>query len=1323
MPLFIGQPIDARELEHATSQWSPERFASMCDALVWAASERQYSDLPRFTGRIYAADDGIDAEWDVEIPLDEKALPTPIIGTGWNVFQYKKRDLIAQDRRRIVANLKSSLKRAVAALAKKKAKHPSRYILFVNVDLKGDQVEALKKSLLEGYDRSSEVHVEIIGAGGLTALLNDNPHLRAAYFAPLAFKTWEEANRSHRAQKLFGFDVALTGREDVLSQLRAFVGDPRVRAVVVTGPHDIGKSRLVLEATSHCPHDVVFALDPRSMTLDDYRNLVAERKNVVCIVEDPDPDRVVPLVNEMLGIEGLKVVITLRSSGDGPGASYGQDERVQSLALGPLSDEDSRRLLEATGKHLDFGVESWILDHAGGNPGILLAAASVRERLRVEAGDFAEAVGEEFERRIRSELGQEALKCAELLSTLTHVGVSGKFEAELRVICDLFGEGRQPPKVLATLEVLVQAGLAKRGGSFAEITLPILAHYLAGKLLRGRKDEVFALFGRLDEPARLRFLRQLSQVRGEEVERFWDALFDTGDPDAPFGSLKAALRPGNMHMLPFVAGAVPERTVRLLESGLIGTTREERLVISDEPRRQLMWALEQLLFRSKTSGRALRLIWLLAEAENEKWGNNATGVLSECFHPKHSQMPLPLNERLDAFREFTSEAASKEGRLVAIHAASKALGHGVYTLRHSTGVEPLDKWPVFTRRDVYDYACELVGHFVAVAETEERQVAEKALENLPRLVFELGVQGQPKEALERFQTLVEWASAEKPGLDICSLLESIELLRESLQRRIQDAGISEERKKEFQAHLATSDVLKAQLEKGSFAVRLKRWAGGWSFADRERIVVNGKENYRSELELNALAKETVERPALLTDELLSWLLSDGAPSSHTYFSYLGVEDSEGRLRARIKEIGSQTRGQIAFSAYLGGWARNNRTEAEERLRELAESNAVTGDAIIRAIANLGPSQTTLDLIKEGLLKGQITPRAAAAVLYGDWITKLSADQFLDLLKVVAADQLENAAIAIDVLGRWLHEGRPVEGGLEGFAWRCLETCPAVTSHEAYDCDKLAAKLAALDPERAFALLQNLLTQPDEKRCWNPIDRYGAHENEFWKVLRKSDHERAVRTLVSLALSDPLLDFRITWNFREVVDQEKDADLLIKLAIENERQAEVIAESISTARGGFWPIAFKIIEKYPNSEKIRCALTGGIEQAGEVHTGPYSEHLARRKQEAERSLGDPNTPAAARYWLREVLDRFEEEIAQHIIWEYDEDVISLRRYIEDRDSPERIWAMGRVLKYADLKDIRRLLTVEDIAETLPQVDLPEKKRRALERALEVWQGGS
>src|SRR5215510_7698236 len=105
MALLIGQPMNARALEQATSPWSPERFASMCDALAWVVSGRQGPSLPSFTSRVNAKDGGIDAEWSVELPDDSHRMPTPLLGPGWNVFQYKKRDLIAQDRRGIIANL------------------------------------------------------------------------------------------------------------------------------------------------------------------------------------------------------------------------------------------------------------------------------------------------------------------------------------------------------------------------------------------------------------------------------------------------------------------------------------------------------------------------------------------------------------------------------------------------------------------------------------------------------------------------------------------------------------------------------------------------------------------------------------------------------------------------------------------------------------------------------------------------------------------------------------------------------------------------------------------------------------------------------------------------------------------------------------------------------------------------------------------------------------------------------------------------------------------------------------------------------------------
>ena len=752
MALLIGQSIDGREVEQETSPWPPERFASMCDALAWVESGRSCSSLPSFTSRVNAKDGGIDAEWSVEIPSNGSALPTPIIGPGWNVFQYKKRDLLAQDRHRIISALKASLNGAVEDVVQRNKKCPAHYVLFVNVDLKGSDKAALTKAILTGSPNQN-LHVEIIGAGELAALLNNHPHLRAAYFAESSFKTWETAYQEHRKQKLFAPNIEIIGREEDLRRLRAIVDDPHVRGIVLSGPHDVGKSRLVLEATQHRPHDTVLALDPRSMDLRDYRSLYTDRGEVICIVEDPEPDSVADLLNEVLVAPHFKLIVALPTAANTSGPSYGYDERVQSLLLNPLPPEDARKLLGATGQPLDFEIEDWILRHAGGIPGVLLAAASMGNHLRAEFSNFAQAIGCEFEKQIEKEFGSDALKCARLLSVLTHVGIAGPVGNELRYICELFGEGWTPNSALLSLDRLERAGLAKRGGSFAEITLPLLANHLVIQVLRGRRHEMFALFSRLEEPGRLRFLRRLSEIQSEEAVQFWDAMFAA---DGPFGNWQRTLE--NLHLLRVISGTVPEQVLRLLELGLLKSTREERSAIAGNRRRELMWTLEELLFRRKTSRDAARLVWLLAEAENETYGNSATEIVSTCFHPWHPQIPLTLRQRRTLLQEFLSEGISKDRKLIVVKIIEQSLTpiEGLILLCSSSGPEPFEGRPPFTYQEFRDYYSFLVDTLFVFAK-EEAETSAAALQALPAAIEEFGGSADPPEALRHFRTLVDWA--------------------------------------------------------------------------------------------------------------------------------------------------------------------------------------------------------------------------------------------------------------------------------------------------------------------------------------------------------------------------------------------------------------------------------------------------------------------------------------------------------------------------------------------------------------------------------------
>ncbi|MBI1745383.1 MAG: hypothetical protein HYR55_02205 [Acidobacteria bacterium] len=1306
MALLIGQAITGRHLEQWTSEWPPDRFASLCDALAWAASGRACPKLPSFTARVNAKDKGIDAEWDIVLPDDGHALPTPILGPGWNVFQYKKRDLIADGRRAVISNLKSSLKGAVKDLTERNGRHPDRYVLFVNADLNHDGKPPIKKAILDGYANSSMVHVEIVGAAELAVLLNDNPHLRAAYFTRESFKTWQEAYQAHQSQKHNGADVELTGREGELNRLKLLVDDPRVRVVVLTGPHDVGKSRLALEATRHRPHYVVQALDPRSMALNDYRQLVSDKGEILCIVEDPDSESIDLLVSEALTLPTLKLIITLPTSANAPAPSYGRDERVQSVHLQPLSEENARKLLRAAGRPLDFSIEDWIIRNAGGVPGVLLVAASVGNKLRDTSEDFAEQVGQEFEDRIKKELGPDALHGAQLFSLLTHVGISGAFENELNVICELFGEGWDRHNVLLKLPELEKAGLAKRGGSFVAITIPMLANSLVSKLLQGRQQVMLALFGRLDEPGRIRLLKRLSGVTGDEVARFWKE-FSTHS--GPLENFQAALK--NAKLLTLVAGTVPDYTVRLLESGLLNSNRETRLGIADNERRELVRTLEQLIFRASTSRRSVRLLWLLAEAENETYANNATGVLIECFHPSHPQMPLPLGERIELLNEFISDKASKEGKLVVVKAVAAAWVDKWFRARQSTGSEPLDWKPDFTYNDFYDYACNLVDILMCLANQSD-EVAKAALDKLPWLTAQLGIRaGQDQEALELFKKLVEWARSDKAGLDIASLLRALRLMREHLSKQLEQGAVTlpSDLQNRFRQCITGLQQLEDSLGQAGFAIRLKRWAGndmsGGILAD---------DHPRFAHELKALACDVVKEPSLLTADLVAWLVSPSAQKSSTFFFFLGSADKELSYQNRIEEFGAQPEPESvrAFAAYWQGWAQRDREAAEARLDELTDSGAPFGAAIVQATAWLGVGPTTVTRVKTLIQNKQVTPKYVADTLE---FRADMADQLEQLLKVIAGEYFEYAAVAVRQLAFWVQGGHALKGSLAEFAWCCLEhELPVASSTSGRHFDQLAAGLAQDDTERGFKFLEKLIQQSEiSEKQWNPLDPYDTHK--FWEILYRNNRGRLIELVLNVAQTDTSLFF----DLKGLLDQESDGNLLLDFARKGEESARAVANGLTGAKPGFWPLAFKLVEMYPNDEILRRRLTAGIEQEETIIEGPMSRFYEGRKREIERVLQDPATPPRARDWLREVMNRLEGEVSRQIVWDYDEDVNDLRRYIQDKNSDQRIWAIGRILKYAAWKDAKRWLTVEDIEEALPQVDLPEKKRKMLEAALEVW----
>ncbi|MDH4328243.1 MAG: ATP-binding protein, partial [Nitrospira sp.] len=1222
MSLLTGQAIDAKELEKVTSTWPPDRFATLCNTVAWAASGRAVQTIPSFTSRVYVKDGGVDAEWDVKIPADISPIPTPILSPGWNVFQYKQRDVFARKRQSVISTLRSSLTGAFNAVTKNFARKPDRYTLFVNSHLTPNEKASLKKSILTGTDEE-EGHVEIIGAAELAALLNDHPHLRAAFFAPLAFQTWEDAYNAHGQKKRFGSSVEFVGRESELDQLRALVDNPAIQAIILSGLHDMGKSRLALEATKHKPYNVAVSLDPRSTDLADYRNLCSNHHETICIVEDPELETLQALIGETLSVPDLKLLITLPMAEDAPDLSYGFDNRVASLQLSPLSEESARKLLHATGQALDYGIQDWILSQAGGIPGVILAAASIASNLREGHTDFRDTVGREFERRIQRELGPAALRSACLFSLLTHVGIAGPHDREIQTICELFGDGQSPHETITHLPEFEKSGLAKRIGYFVELSLPLLANYLVAQLLQGRRDRMFTLFAKLDEAGQIRFIKRLAQVKGPEAEQFRDELFA---PDGPLGTVDRVLK--RTHLLRLIAGTVPHRVLNVLEHHLLASTREFRLAISGDARRELMSALEQLLFRAKTSKGALRLIWLLAEAENETWGNNATGVLKESLHPFHSQMPLPLDERVALIKERLSSAPAAETKLLAVKAIQSGLTSRMSIhLRHSIGSSPLDTRPPLTWRDVINYLRSLAEILVSLAE-EQGEVSHAALSALPNSVAELAFRGLTDESKQYFKLLTDWALAERQGLDVSHLSDTMHRVRDFCAKQIAKLDLPDSRKSEVTEFIAQLTAWETSLNRAGFSTRLKLWAGG----GHHHVSSDWKQEEKQlEEQLCLLAKEAAQSPQILTPGLIEWLLTDPAREARRFFHALGQEDRHHHFRAAVEALGANALGSSAFAPYFAGWAKRDLEGAESRLDQLTESRAASATSLLETTSWLNPTPRGLKRIKQVAPED---PEYTAAIL-GRWIDRMDLKEFKELLRIIAGTNYEQASAAVDLLGSWIYHQKSFDDELSVFAWRCIEQGPSkkpTRSAEGWHFDELAAKLTEFNPDLGFEKFHQLLITPTPGSLeWEPLDMDGG--KQWWEALRTKDRPRLFRTLLEVSCDNDTSQEVLSWRLKELLDQEQDADDLLVAIGNNVAYARISARWLVGSKPNFWKLAFAFLKQFPRDSILQDALTSAAMDTGAFIRGPVSQFYEARNQEVHKRLEDTSTPAETRSWLR------------------------------------------------------------------------------------------
>ncbi len=151
-------------------------------------------------------------------------------------------------------------------------------------------------------------------------------------------------------------------------------------------------------------------------------------------------------------------------------------------------------------------------------------------------------------------------------------------------------------------------------------------------------------------------------------------------PQGPFGNAEALLSDEGSRLFRALVEVNPQATIEALWASLSGKSREGLLEVKDDVRRNLVWSLEKLCWWNETFEKAAKLLLRLGAAENEIWGNNATGQFKQLFQIYLAGTKANLNERLKVAREALDSEVMEERELGIL-----ALGRAIETDSFSRG--------------------------------------------------------------------------------------------------------------------------------------------------------------------------------------------------------------------------------------------------------------------------------------------------------------------------------------------------------------------------------------------------------------------------------------------------------------------------------------------------------------------------------------------------------------------------------------------------------------------------------------------------------------
>lgn len=729
--------------------------------------------------------------------------------------------------------------------------------------------------------------------------------------------------------------------------------------------------------------------------------------------------------------------------------------------------------------------------------------------------------------------------------------------------------------------------------------------------------------------------------------------------DGPFASLAGFAAAGGSSLFFAIAQANPKAALRRFSDALGRESVEARKQFQGDGRRTAVHRLEQLAVSRETFFEAADCLLLLAEAENENWSNNSTGVFVSLFGLGYDKVAASEVAPRDKLRYLDGllHSSTEFHRQITVRALSESLDPFMTrtAIEETIGLRRLpDRWRPKTVDELHD---SYVAHL---------NLLDKALGFLP-----------PQEALEAARGIVRntrsliLAPFAPKIIEILRRVSSMPALRDECIEALV-ATIHYEGKALPDDVRADLEVLRVELTDFSFANKLRRHAGMKLVEDN--FDVDG--NYSDEVSpvLVLLVEESIAEAALLTPELV-WLVTEEAKNGFQYGQLLGRADITMGLWPAIHSAWVQEgdkRSDFFIGGYLSGQFERDISVWEQVIGQLLSDPAVR-PSVLGVVWRSGMTDSMANKLLTMAESGELDPRSFRLFVYGgvinqmplavvckaidlmlgDGTNPLGADAALDVINSRMLGHADDRAALAKLLERVLDARAFIEGAAGAKINNTLQ----------YRWNEAAMRLLALDADAAARLAVRCIdhfgsegsvtsgyfgeplkflssvTRDRANTIWPAIARrLTDHQGEAgtWRMLNWLRGGRSGRSgdAIGMDVLPPVLVF--DWI---------DADV--------EERAPMMAEnSPPTVSKPYEPPSFarQMLERYGTLKSVRGGLHANNFTEG--WGGPASEHY-RRKLEALLAHLEVETNENVKAWLLEHKERLEHSIGREIERELDE----------------------------------------------------------------------